>query len=157
MGIGYRIRDGATVSNLLRKQYANDDIETIVRDIARKLCEDTRFSHTREYPIGSGMAALRGDLIIGRLTAAMYAVVYTAPFDHIEPDIQCDIDDCGLYEIEIIDWNHWWVWWYPIRYIAECPRYVMQKRQWVADVEFIDGEPLETGMIYTQYDGDVVL
>ena len=85
---GYRCREGEEVSPMLRKQWSvgntREQIETFVRKVAKVLMD-------RETEIGGGAAALRDDLDIGRLFAAMVHAIYSPPFDSINKEISSDI------------------------------------------------------------------
>lgn len=112
---GYRVREGDEVSHILRKQwYTGDDMDLLVTDVVNVLATG--------HLIGSGRCALRDDLGIGRLSAALFSVVYDAPFDSIEFDTVCDISDHGLYEIEMVEWDHWKVWNYCVAQDGELLR-----------------------------------
>jgi len=136
--IGYRIRSGDESSAILRKQWQDQSIEEIIVDVAKTLVWG--------YEIGSGMCALRSDLDVGRLAAALYHIVYNPPFDSIHTDpLSCDISDRGLYEIEITEWNFWKVWHYTINY----DDIVISDPELIAEMRFEDGKPLSDGMTYT--------
>lgn len=67
--------------------------------------------YKREKPemskINDGGLALRHDLDYTRLFPAMIAALYQAPFNSIHDSINCDINDHGIYEFELVEWNHW--------------------------------------------------
>jgi len=100
---GYRIRQGDKVSHMMRKQLyvggTTKDFENLCFEIAETLGGNP----------GGGGSALRNDLNIQRMTAALYHVLYTAPFDRICEDANCDITDHGIFEIEFLSWEKWQV------------------------------------------------
>jgi len=146
---GYRVRDGNKTSHILRKQWAIEDIGHVVKDVAQMLCTTVR-GHD---DINAGTVALRDDLHIGRLAAAMYSVLYRAPFDSIEVDINCDITNAGLYEIELVEWNFWKVWNYSVHTNATGPATLGEP--WpIAIATFAGGKSVEDGLVYTLM-GDV--
>jgi len=104
---GYRARQGRITSPILRKQWfigdSEEELKDLVGKVALKLVEDA----WGDPVINGGGVALRDDLDIGRLTAALYAALYEPPFDSIEFTVDCDIEDHGLYEIELVRWNLW--------------------------------------------------
>lgn len=140
---GYRIREGDEVSNLIRKQWQISDIKELVSDIAETLLHD----YNMQGKINDGFVALRHDLDIGRLTAALYHAVYDQPFDSIETDpVTCDISDNGLYEIELVEWNHWKVWNYAIGWRDDDQD--IFDPVLIAEVTFEEGKALSDGMTY---------
>ena len=142
--IGYRIRSGDETSAIMRKQWQDQSIEEITVGVAKTLILSNVLGTD---VIGSGLCALRGDLDVGRLAAALYHVVYEPPFDSIETDpLTCDIDDNGLYEIEIVEWNHWNIRHYPINYDDT----VLSLSELVAEVRFTEGKSLADGMKYVE-------
>ncbi len=143
--VGYRIKEGGNVSNLIRTQWMACEIKETVTDIARALLD--RYGGCGV--IGDGSVGLRNDLSIGRMTSALYHVVRTAPFDRIETDpMECDITDNGLYEIELIRWNYWKVFQYPIP--IGTPDASAIKKRMVAAVMFTEGKTLDDGMNYKE-------
>jgi len=141
---GYRVREGNKTSHILRKQWAIEDIGHVVKDVAQMLCTTVRGHGV----VGAGNVALRNDLHIGRLAAAMYSVLYRAPFDSIATGINCDITDAGLYEIELVEWNVWEVWRYPVHLGATSPDTLGTARL-ITIVTFTGGKSVEEGMVYT--------
>lgn len=138
---GYRIRDGDEVSNLIRKQWQIEDIEDLVTNVAKTLLE----SYKGQNVIGDGGVALRNDLDIGRLTAALYHVVYEPPFDSIETNpMSCDISDNGLYEIELVEWNHWKVFNYAFGWKDDDID--LFDACLIAEVTFTEGKSLSNGI-----------
>ena len=143
--VGYRIRDGNNVSHLVRKQWQDYAIDRIVFGTAKTLM--TCFVLGGEKTIGSGICALRSDLELGRLSAALYSVCYEPPFDSIETDpLSCNIEDSGLYEIELVKWNHWEVWHYPIEYTDTT----LSEPELIAVVHFTEGGTFPEGMDYVE-------
>ena len=141
---GYRIKEGDIVSNLIRKQWQIDDIKELVTDIAKTLLS----GYDEQGTIGDGFVALRNDLDIGRLTAALYHVVYEPPFDSIETDpMACDISDNGLYEIELVERNHWKVFNYSFGW--DDNDITLFDGLLIAEVTFTEGKSIEDGMKYT--------
>ena len=143
--IGYRIRSGDETSAILRKQWKNYAIDRIVFGTAKTLM--TCFVIRGEKPIGSGLCALRSDLDIGRLSAAMYHTVYSPPFDSIETDpLGCDISDNGLFEIELVEWDHWQINHYEIGFDDET----LSDPELVAEVRFTEDKPLFEGIDFKE-------
>ena len=143
--VGYRIRSGDEVSNIIRKQWQDYDIGEVVFGVAKTLMHNN-ISCT-EATIGGGICALRRDLDIARMTASLYSVCYEPPFDSIEIDpLTCDITDNGLHEIELVKWNHWEVWHYPMGYYDTT----LSEPELVAEVHFADGETFPDGMDYEE-------
>lgn len=148
---GYRVKEKDQVSALLRKQWYlggnSKAIKAFVTNVATTLLNSGRDEAAR---VGDGMIALRNDLDLSRLTAAVYAVSYRAPFDSIETNEACDISDHGITEIELVSWNHWKVnhynitdWQVPVEK-AEPPG------RCVAVVKFKEGHTLDNGgMVFT--------
>ena len=142
---GYRVREGDEVSNIIRKQWKFDNIKDVVFDVAETLLN----SYGTTVTIGCGLAALRDDLGIGRLTAALYHAVYEAPFDSVETDpLGCDIADNGLYEIELVEWNYWKVFNYSIGWKDKDAH--LFDRELIAEVRFVEDMLLPSGMEYTE-------
>ena len=133
---GYRVKRGNWMrSDILRKAlYIVDDMDLLVADVANTLANG--------HVIGSYQGALRNDLGIGRLTAALFSTMYDPPFDSIEFDDGDRIADCGLYEIELVEWNHWKVWHHEIDYTGI--KYDTTKL--LAEVRFEEGKSVEDGM-----------
>lgn len=142
---GYRIKEGDEVSNLIRKQCQFDDIKEVVTEVAKTLLQ----GYNDEQTIGGGSVALRHDLNIGRLTAALYHVVYEPPFDRIETNpVTCDISDNGLYEIELVEWNYWKVWNYEVGWRNDDPD--IFDPVLIAEVWFTEGKTLSDGIEYKE-------
>jgi len=137
--VGYRIRSGDETSAILRKQWMDQDIKEIVMDIAKTLVWG--------YKAGSGMCALREDLNVGRMSAALYRAVYAPPFDAIETDpITCDITDNGLFVVELVSWNFWRIWHHEIEFDDET----LREPELAAEVRFTEGKSLADGMEYVE-------
>ncbi len=142
--VGYRIREDDKVSHLIRKQWKIDNIKMLVSDVAKTLLTD----YDGQGKIGDGGSALRDDLHIGRLTAALYHVVYNPPFDSIQTDpLSCDISDNGLYEIELVNWNYWKVHNYSIGWDDDIHLF---DGHLIAEVRFTNSKSLADGMKYTE-------
>ena len=107
---GYRVRQDDKVSHMIRKQWytggTNKDLENLCFEIAETLGGNP----------GSGESALRHDLDIERMTAALYHVLYSPPFDRICKDAHCDITDHGIFEIEMFSWDKWQLNHYTVEY-----------------------------------------
>ena len=100
-----------------------------------------------EDVIGGGMCALRSDLCLERMSAALYRVAYTPPFDSIEIDpLSCNIEDNGLHEIELVKWDHWKIWHYPIEYTDTT----LSEPELIAVVHFTEGGTFPEGMDYKE-------
>ena len=161
---GYRIKGKEGTSPILRKQwFVGDDEKTLhifIHEVAQTLCDGGQ--------IDSGMCALRHDLDVGRLSLAVYHVLYSPPFDSMEFDTNCDISDHGLYEIELVKWNHWKLNHYTIPFLltekdidskdwldeASKKRYKQQlkdkdKSTLLADIKFTSDKSLSDGMKIT--------
>ena len=147
---GYRVREGNTVSHILRKQWfignRRKDIETLVKKVARKLLINDLIKEGVEE-INSGGIALRHDLYIGRLTASLFSVLYEPPFDSIEHSPDCDISDWGLYEIELVEWNRWVIWHYDVAWNDG----ELENKEKIAEVTFQSGKMLDDGMHFVWY------
>lgn len=151
-------RKGKWTSPMLRKQWyvggSMDDIKGLFKAIAGELLN----AHSglpaalrREtQKIGSGMVALRNDLEAGRLTAALYKAIYHPPFDSIEISTNCDIHDHGLYEIELVSWNHWLLWHYDINGDGS----ERGEPRLLCEVNFIPDKTLENGGMEVVFRGD---
>lgn len=139
----YVVRDRERRSPYLRKQwgiFTTDQIISLVYATARVLST----SYNGEESVGSGLVALREDLDSRRLFAAMVHVLYKPPFDEISIDIPDDIDDHGIFEIEIVKWNHWVVW----HYDSDHSEYSKEK---VVEVTFEYGKKLSDGAMKIIY------
>jgi len=94
------------------------------------------------------MIALREDLGIGRLSVALLLAVCHPPFDEVveDGDINCDINDHGIYEIELVNWDHWEINQYPVHW-EKGKRDTLGEKTHLATVTFEKGKSLEKGMI----------
>lgn len=150
---GYRVKEGNIVSDILRKQWwiggDEESIKKMVKNIASILLSNGLglYGGDEKSIINGGFVALRHDLDIGRLTAAMFASLYKAPFDSIEKDINCDISDNGLFEIELVKWNYWKINHYPVELNSDT----LGKPKTIAAVYFKSDETLEKGMEFRWY------
>lgn len=121
----------------------------------------------REKPepakINDGSLALRYDLHYDRLFPAMIVALYQAPFNSIETDINCDINNHGIYEIELETWNHWKVNHYDVistivegetkkgeRTVKFLPDRLGEKVT-LCEAHFWPGLTLEDGVTFTWY------
>lgn len=108
---GYCIRDKDGRSPILRQQWMTDPaIFTVntwaVLSTGHKLDENNNLKNVIMKP-DDGSCALRDDLDWTRAFAALVYCTYQAPFDSIHNDIHCDINNNGLFEIDIRDYKHW--------------------------------------------------
>lgn len=95
--------------------YSMDRYEEYVAErdalLAEGKTKEAEELYKREKPelprINDGSLALRHDLEHSRLFPAMIAALYQAPFNSIHTELNCDINDHGLYEFELETWNHW--------------------------------------------------
>jgi hypothetical protein len=109
---GYRVSDAkGRVSWIVRHQwyYGGEkvELEVVVGKIAGCLMQSSYMMGEKDLKIDGGMVALRHDLDIARLFSATVKALGSDCFDSLEADIECDINDHGLYEIELVDWNKW--------------------------------------------------
>lgn len=113
---GYRVaeitRSGKRVESwVARKQWylggSKAELEKWVKDVARVLMSTSASGLLGKAQINDGSVALRHDLGIGRLYHALIQATLGSGFESLHPTIQCDIDDHGLFEIEMIKWNEW--------------------------------------------------
>ena len=146
---GYRVRVGNEVSDILRKQWfvgeSKGEIRELIKNVATMLLQE----YNGIGKINSGGVALRNDLDLGRLTASLFATIYTPPFDSIEKTIW-DISDWGLYEIEMVEWNKWIVW----NYSVDWEDNSIKDKEKLAEVEFKEGKTLDNGMSFVWFGGD---
>jgi hypothetical protein len=135
---GYRCRWKENISPMLRKQYFigrnNKILKDFIFDTAKVLVGDTNI-------IGSRLEALRGDLYIDRLFGAMVYVLYKPPFDGIFEGDAPDIEDFGIYEIEMLKWNKWNLNNYSSGYMD-----LEDDKTTILHAVFIEGETLEKGL-----------
>ena len=108
--IGFCVRDETGRSQIFRQQWMTEP-ETAVMNTWNTLGGTTS--------IGSGGQALRADLDIGRAFAALVYSNYLPPFNSIQDTINCDINDHGLVEIDITQWDSWKIYHIPILYHPE--------------------------------------
>ena len=95
-------------SPMLRKQWFIGNEEEIIRNFVLGTAKVLMSGYSDGgKKIGSGTTALRNDLDIDRLFAAMVKTIYNQPFDSIYAGIAPDIANNGIYEIEMLDWNLW--------------------------------------------------
>jgi hypothetical protein len=106
--IGFCFRDETGRSQIFRQQWMTEP-ETAV-----KLTWNTLGGKP-----GDGGQALRDDLGIDRAFAALVYSIYQEPFDSIHDYINCDINDHGLVEIDITQFDNWKVNHIPILYHPE--------------------------------------
>lgn len=143
----YRAREGEKTGPMFRRQWyvgdSPEDIENLVRGIAENLM-DSRYEDSE---INSGGNALRHDLFLGRLNTALFGALYDSCFQSMVCGTPTDISNHGIYEIELIEWNHWAVNHIPVHWDSDEGETVMERQtQPLAEVWFTSGEPLEKGM-----------
>lgn len=146
----YRVRDGDETGAYIRQQWAihgeKEEIKGLVRDVAETLCRD--FSGETK-PINSGGVALRHDLFLGRLSAALIDVLYDRCFQSVTTDVPPDISNAGIFEIQLIEWNRWQVNHIPVRFESGEGDIVEHDRaELLATVAFEDGAELDNGMSF---------
>lgn len=151
-------------SPILRKQCywggSKEDLEAIIKNIAGKLTagyEERDFSRIVEgvIPVGDGFCALRYDLDFGRLASAMFNALYRPPFDSIETTINCDINDHGLFEIELIKWNEWKINHYWLKSINPIAfTYKLHNKKILGKVFFESGKKITNGGIRFEWAED---
>ena len=117
--IGYCVRDPNGRSPIFRKQWMIEP-ETVVKLTWDKLLttmsfEGDEFKEVKRN-VGDGSIALREDLTKSRAFAALVNTIYSPPFDSIHTDINCDINDHGLIEIDVSEYNNWKIYHIPIPY-----------------------------------------
>jgi hypothetical protein len=134
---GYRCRMGNDISPMLRKQYYigsdTENLKDFIFSTAKVLIGD------ESNKIGSGQGALRDDLDIDRLFAAMAYILYVPPFDGIYKEDAPNIGDFGIYEVEILEWNEWNLNNYPSGYTD-----LEDDKTTLLHAVFTEGETLET-------------
>jgi hypothetical protein len=96
--IGWRVIKGEEKSDILRQQWKSS---------LSKGLEGMWANLSDGKPVGDGSGAIRDDLDCSRAFAALVAAVYSKPYNSIEKDINCDIDNNGLVEIDIEDFKCW--------------------------------------------------
>jgi len=144
----YRVRDGDDVGPYIRQQWAitgdEEEIRELVRSVAETLCTD--YSGETQQ-INSGGVALRHDLFVGRLSAALIDCLYSRPFQSVTTGVPADISNAGIFEIQLIEWNRWQVNHIPVTWDSDNGDTVHHDRaELLASVSFEDGAELENGM-----------
>ena len=109
---GYRVRQGDKVSHIFRKQWYIGGTKKELEELLTKVCDTLRGTNYQwgvPFPPINGNidSALRSDLGIARVSAALFASLYTPPFDGIHLDERCDLSDHGIFEIELLSWDKW--------------------------------------------------
>jgi hypothetical protein len=112
--IGFRIKDGDKTSQIYRQQWMSDPNEVVTKTwntlLSKKKYNWEAEPLTFKIELGKvddGDVALRTDLDIGRAFAALVYSNYNPPFESIQEDIQCDINDHGLITIDITNYKNW--------------------------------------------------
>lgn len=135
--------------------------------LAEGKTEEAGKLYKREKPelpkINDGSLALRYDLDQTRLFPAMISALYQAPFNSIHDSLNCDINDHGIYEIELVEWNHWKINHYDVistavegetkrgkRIYKSLPDKLGEKVT-LCEVHFQPGMTLEDGTSFTWY------
>jgi hypothetical protein len=145
----YRVSSKGKSLFMLRKQWyegsSYEELEALVEKVASQLMSG-RFSLGNKILIGDGSVALRDDLQIGRLSMAMLTALSDPPFNEVveADDIHCDINDHGIYEIELVEWNKWCLNNYPVEYQNKTD--VLGEKKHLATITFIEGTPFPDGM-----------
>jgi len=136
---------------MVRKQWylgsTHNDLKTIAYNVAKSLMVDrSGISCGVPIKIGDGMIALREDLGIGRLSMALLLSVSSPPFDElVESDnLNCDISDHGIFEIEMLSWNHWQINHYPVTWSKGEPDRLGEGKT-LCSITFEKGKTLEKG------------
>lgn len=152
----YRVKVGTKISPMMRKQWyvgsSHDDLRRFIYKVAKLLVyyPPSNLYKNEESCIGDGCVALRDDLCLdnGRVVAALFNAIYRPPFDSIEryDDVNCDIDDHGIFEIELCEWNVWNLNHYEVlwSYEKKCSRVGVQ--ECLATITFDEGKILDDGM-----------
>ena len=108
--VGFNIKQGNETSLIYRQQWMEDPKIVVSKTwdtlLTRQKYVDGKFQ-TVKGEVDQGDVALRGDLDIGRAFAALVYSNYEPPFESIEKDIHCDINDHGLVTIDISDYKNW--------------------------------------------------
>ncbi len=124
--IGFRVKDKDGVSAIFRQQFMSAPQEVVENTwntlLSTRRFTDKDYTHLEQVilKVGDGSVALREDLDISRAFAALVYSNYEPPFNSIEQNIHCDINDHGLVEIDISDYKHWKVFHYDIDYHADA-------------------------------------
>ena len=149
---GYRVSKNGKSMLMIRKQWFvgsnHTDLKGLVVEVANVLMTD-KFGlcgDSKSLLIGGGAVALRNDLGVGRLSMALLNVLSEPPFDEVVEgdDYHCDINDHGIYEIELIDWNKWELNNYPVKYANKTD--ALGEKKNLATVTFEEGKDLKSGM-----------
>ena len=136
---------------MLRKQWyfgsTHKDLEKLVQGVASQLMKGC-FGIEKIPKIGGGLVALRDDLRIGRLSMALLAELSSPQFDEVvEPDdINCDINDHGIFEIDLITPFVWEINHYPVNWDKETGSSLGEKKC-LATFTFIQGKTLKKGVV----------
>jgi len=149
-GGAYRVRCKDWVSPYLRQQwccYTTSEWKQAIVNIAKILCSTSLGKIFKEDVIGSGVVALREDLehAPGRLFLALVVRFAHLPFDEITNQ-PYDIADHGIFEIEIVKWNHWILWHYDVDFEIDKGEYIVEdSKEKVLEIVFEEGKPVEKG------------
>jgi len=133
---GYQLMGNGKKTMIYRKQWMVS-IESVTDSIVKNLAlSKTLYMLDKDYfePAGSGSIPLRDDLDFGRLATAFINALYTSNFDSLELDVNCDIEDNGLYVLKLVKWNKW-EWWH---YDIEGEK--RSNKQKIAEVHIFEGE-----------------
>lgn len=77
--------------------------------------QPNNYDSSQNYANNMGFqSAIRDDLNRSRGFAGLVATIYSAPYDSIHENTNCDIADNGLIEIDISDFNHWKIYHYEV-------------------------------------------
>jgi hypothetical protein len=148
----YKVSEGGKSLFMIRKQWyigsRHAEIENLIREIAEKLMTDRFCGSIGKIKIGDGSIALRDDLGIGRMSVALMMSLSSPPFDEIveSNDLNCDINDHGIFEIEMITWNKWAVNRYPVTWDDATKKDVLGAKKHLAAFLFESGKTLDKGM-----------
>ena len=134
---------------MIRKQWyegsTHNELKTLIERVAGNLMVQRYASFNKEsVNIGGGLVALRDDLGIGRLSMALLNALSEPPFDEVveADDYNCDINEHGIFEINMLTWDTWELNHYNLPYETDIPS---EKRQ-LAIIMFRKGEPFPKGM-----------
>jgi hypothetical protein len=154
--VAYRASHKGKSLFMVRKQWylgsTRAELTGLVEEVAGKLMYDGYGLNRGMANIGGGMISLRHDLSLGRLSMALLTAVASPPFDEVvEPDdLNCDINDHGIYEIELIEWNKWYLNQYDVEYHRTWEDHgggsTLGPKRHLATINFTEGEPLSSGM-----------
>jgi hypothetical protein len=145
----YKVSQDGKSMFMVRKQWylgsSHKELTILVKKIAEKLMT-TRFE-SEKLTINCGSVALRQDLDINRLSMALVLTVGRDGFDEIvlADDLNCDINDHGVYEIDLIKWNIWEINQYDVPWEGPNKDKLGIKKH-LATVTFKEGKTLEDGM-----------